>query len=234
MDRAAGHVLVVDDEPEVRLALRRALELESYVVHCVESGEAALHTARERTVDVIILDVSMPGMDGLTTCRRLRREGNTVPVLMLTAKNRMIDTVVGLDSGADDYLAKPFDLDVLYARLRSLLRRSQGRVAGIYVVGDLMLDARSRRVERGGEVIALTPREFDLLELLVSSANHVVHRDWISERVWGADAEISANVLDVFVASLRRKLEVGGHARLIQTVRGIGYIAQLQTSNGVS
>jgi DNA-binding response OmpR family regulator len=234
MDRAAGHVLVVDDEPEVRLALRRALELESYVVRCVESGEAALHAAREQTFDVIVLDVSMPGIDGLMTCRRLRQEGNTVPVLMLTAKNRMIDTVVGLDSGADDYLAKPFDLDVLYARLRSLLRRSQGRVAGIYVLGDVTLDARSRRVDRGGELIALTPREFDLLELLVSSANQVVHRDWISERVWGSDAEISANVLDVFVASLRRKLEIGGHARLIQTVRGIGYIAQLQTSNGVS
>jgi two-component system, OmpR family, response regulator MprA len=232
MDRVAGHVLVVDDEPEVRLALRRALELESYVVNCVESGEAALHAAREQAFDVILLDVSMPGMDGLTTCRRLRQEGYAVPVLMLTAKSRMIDTVVGLDSGADDYLAKPFDLDVLYARLRSLLRRSQGRVAGVFVIGDLTLDARSRRVDRGGEMIALTPREFDLLELLVSSANQVVLRDWIAERVWGSEAAITANVLDVFVASLRRKLELGGRARLIHTVRGTGYIAQLQSSNG--
>jgi DNA-binding response OmpR family regulator len=162
---------------------------------------------REKSFDAVILDVSMPGMDGLTTCRRLRQEGYAVPVLMLTAKNRMIDTVVGLDLGADDYLAKPFDLDVLYARLRSLLRRSQGRVAGIFVIGDLTLDARSRRVDRGGELIALTPREFDLLELLVSSANQVVLRDWIAERVWGSEAAITANVLDVFVASLRRKLE---------------------------
>ncbi len=227
MDNRAGRLLVVDDEPEVRLALRRALELESYDVHCVESGEAALHAAREQTFDVVILDVSMPGMDGLTACRRLRQDGNIVPVLMLTAKSRMIDTVVGLDSGADDYLAKPFDLDVLYARLRSLLRRSQGRVAGIYVIGDLTLDVRARRVERAGEAIPLTPREFDLLELLVSSANQVVLRDWISERVWGSDAAITANVLDVFVASLRRKLEASGQTRLIHTVRGIGYIAQL-------
>jgi two-component system, OmpR family, response regulator MprA len=224
--RSATRILVVDDEPAVRLSLSRALELEHYEVECVESGQAALDLLRVADIDLVIMDVSMPGLDGLSTCRILREQGNTVPVLMLTARNRMIDTVVGLDSGADDYLAKPFDLDVLYARLRSLLRRSTGQVAGVAWIGDVAIDSRARRVERGGAVIALTPREFDLVELLSARCGEVLHRDWIIEQLWGADASVSANSLDVFVGSIRRKLEHNGGFRVIHTVRGSGYVAR--------
>jgi two-component system, OmpR family, response regulator MprA len=226
-----SRVLVVDDEPAVRLSISRALELESYEVKCVESGEAALDLLRVGDIDLVIMDVSMPGLDGLTTCRLMRERGDTVPVLMLTARNRMIDTVVGLDSGADDYLAKPFDLDVLYARLRSLLRRSQGRVAGLIQVEDVTLDSRAKSVQRDGESIALTPREFALVELLMSNAGEVLHRDWISERLWGSNAAITTNSLDVFVASIRRKLEVDGKSRIIHTVRGTGYVARSEKGN---
>jgi two-component system, OmpR family, response regulator MprA len=224
----AGRVLVVDDEPEVRLSLRRALELESYDVVCAEGGEAALELLHSERFDVVILDVNMPKLDGLATCRRLRNRGDNVPVLMLTAKNRMIDQVVGLDFGADDYLAKPFDLDVLYARLRSLLRRANGKVAGIHHLGDLTVDVRSRRVDRNGQTLPLTPREYDLVELLVMKADEVVHRDRICEGVWGPTSDVSANSLDVFVGTLRRKMEANGQPRLIHTVRGVGYVARTE------
>ncbi len=223
---------MVDDEPAVRLSVRRALELERYEVECVESGQDALDLLRDGGFDLVIMDVTMPGLDGLATCRKLRDRGDAIPVLMLTARNRMIDTVVGLDSGADDYLAKPFDLDVLYARLRSLLRRSQGQVAGIRQIDDLTVDTRARLAFRDGETLALTPREFDLVELLVEHAGEVLHRDWIIERLWGADAAVTANSLEVFIASVRRKLEINDGSRLIHTVRGTGYVAQGQRRIG--
>ncbi len=220
-------VLVVDDEPDVRLSIQRALELESYEVQTVESGVAALDFLRDHSVDVIILDVAMPLLDGLTTCRRLRASGNRVPVLMLTAKSRTIDQVIGLDAGADDYLVKPFDLDVLYARLRSLLRRSHGTIAGLHELGDLVVDIHARTARRSGKTIDFTPREFDLLELLVTNPNEVILRDWMIERVWGANAEVSPNSIDVFIASVLRKLDAHGGTRLIHTVRGVGYVAKL-------
>jgi two-component system, OmpR family, response regulator MprA len=224
--RQSIRVLVVDDEPAVRLSLRRALELEHYEVECVESGHAALDALRPGGIDLVILDVSMPELDGLDTCRQLRRRGDSVPVLMLTARNRMIDTVVGLDCGADDYLAKPFDLDVLYARLRSLIRRSTGTVAGIIELEDLTIDTRTQKVKRSGEPVAMTPKEYELVELLVARAGEVLHRDWIAEKLWESATATNQNSLDVFVASIRRKLESNGRSRLIHTVRGTGYVAR--------
>jgi two-component system, OmpR family, response regulator MprA len=221
-------VLVVDDEAPVRLSLRRALELESYEVECVESGTAALDHLRLSPVDVVVLDVSMPGIDGLETCRALRERGDTVPVLLLTARSRMIDTVVGLDSGADDYLAKPFDLDVLYARLRSLLRRASGSVAGVLRLGDLAIDTRTHRVQRSGVWTSLSPRECELLSLLVARAGEVLEREWIIEQLWGLNVDVSANSLDVCVASLRRKIDGNEQDRIIHTVRGVGYVARLR------
>jgi two-component system, OmpR family, response regulator MprA len=214
-------VLVVDDEPAVRLSIKRALELENYDVECVATGRDALNRLAAQGIDVVILDVTMPEFDGLATCRMIRSLGDTVPVLMLTARNRMIDTVVGLDCGADDYLAKPFDLDVLHARLRSLLRRSSGTVAGVVEIDGVRVDTRSRKVVLGEVAVQLTPREFDLVELLVRNAGVLLRRDWIVEQLWGADTEMTSNSLDVFVANIRRKIR--REPPLIQTVRGIGY-----------
>jgi two-component system, OmpR family, response regulator MprA len=219
-------VLVVDDEPAVRLSIKRALELEHYEVECVANGRDALDRLVATGIDVVILDVTMPDLDGLTACRMLRSRGDTVPVLMLTARNRMIDTVVGLDCGADDYLAKPFDLDVLYARLRSLLRRSSGAVAGVVEIDDVRVDSRARKVELGDVAVQLTPREFDLVELLVRNAGVVLRRDWIVEQLWGVETEMTSNSLDVFVANIRRKIRREDQPLLIQTVRGIGYTVE--------
>jgi two-component system, OmpR family, response regulator MprA len=215
--------LVVDDEQAVRLSIKRALELEHYEVECVATGRDALDRLSTKGIDVVILDVNMAELDGLATCRMIRSRGDTVPVLMLTARNRMIDTVVGLDCGADDYLAKPFDLDVLYARLRSLLRRASGTVAGVVEINGVRIDTRARTVELGEVGVQLTPREFDLVELLVRHAGVVLRRDWIVEQLWGAHTEMTSNSLDVFVANIRRKTRRGSEAPLIQTVRGIGY-----------
>jgi two-component system, OmpR family, response regulator MprA len=228
VDRSRVTALVVDDEPAVRLSMKRALELENYEVECVATGRDALDrlaaTGIEiKGVDVVILDVTMPELDGLATCRMIRSRGDTVPILMLTARNRMIDTVVGLDCGADDYLAKPFDLDVLHARLRSLLRRSSGTVAGVFEINGVRVDTRARKVELREVGVQLTPREFDLVELLVRNAGVVLRRDWIVKQLWGADTEMTSNSLDVFVANIRRKIRSDGEPPLIQTVRGIGY-----------
>jgi two-component system, OmpR family, response regulator MprA len=216
-------VLVADDEPAVRLSLSRALALERYSVVCASDGLEALDVVAEGNVDLVILDVGMPGLDGLSTCRKMRERGDTTPVLILTARNRMIDTVVGLDAGADDYLAKPFDLDVLYARLRSLIRRSQKFNVGVVEVNDLVVDSRHHTVRRAGARIELTPREFRLVELLAKHAGEVLHRDWILEQLWGAESDASSNALDVFVASVRRKLETENPVRILHTIRGVGY-----------
>jgi len=219
-------ILVVDDERAVRESLRRALELEGYEVELAEDGEQALaRLDREPPPEALVLDVLMPGIDGLETCRRLRAAGRSVPVLMLTARAEVDSRVAGLDAGADDYLAKPFALAELLARLRALLRRAGNGVSdgGSLRFADLELDPGTREVRRGQEVIELTRTEFSLLELFLRNPRQVLTRSVIFERVWGYDFGPSSNSLDVYIGYLRRKTEAGGKSRLIRTVRGVGY-----------
>ncbi|MBA3432850.1 MAG: response regulator transcription factor [Actinobacteria bacterium] len=221
-------ILVVDDERAVRDSLRRALELEGYRVELAEDGEEALRRLElEPLPDAVILDVLMPGADGLEVCRRLRGAGNEVPVLMLTARAEIDSRVAGLDAGADDYLSKPFALAELLARLRALLRRlGPGDESGstdTLRFGDLQLDPGTREVRRAGEPIELTRTEFSLLELFLRNPRQVLTRSIIFERVWGYDFGPSSNSLDVYIGYLRRKTEAGGRGRLIHTVRGVGY-----------
>jgi two-component system response regulator MprA len=220
-------ILVVDDERAVRDSLRRALELEGYRVELAEDGEQALHRLDlEPAPDAVILDVLMPGADGLEVCRRLRDRGSEVPVLMLTARAEIDSRVAGLDAGADDYLPKPFALAELLARLRALLRRlgsDDPASADTLRFGDLELDPGTREVRRRGERIELTRTEFSLLELFLRNPRQVLTRSIIFERVWGYDFGPSSNSLDVYIGYLRRKTEAGGRSRLIHTVRGVGY-----------
>ncbi len=219
-------ILVVDDERAVRESLRRALELEGYEVDLAEDGEQALERLGPTSVaDAVILDVLMPGIDGLEVCRRLRAERNGVPVLMLTARAEVDSRVAGLDAGADDYLPKPFALAELLARLRALLRRAgNGDETGdVLRFSDLELDLGTREVRRGRRPIELTRTEFALLELFLRNPRQVLTRSIIFERVWGYDFGPSSNSLDVYIGYLRRKTEDDGAPRLIHTVRGVGY-----------
>ncbi len=220
----AMRILVVDDERAVRESLRRALELEGYQVELAEDGEQALErTKAANAVDALILDVLMPGIDGLEVCRRLRAEGSEVPVLMLTARAEIDSRVAGLDAGADDYLPKPFALAELLARLRALLRRAGGGEDDVLRFSDLELDQGTREVRRGGASIDLTRTEFALLELFLRNPRQVLTRSIIFERVWGYDFGPTSNSLDVYIGYLRRKTEEDGAPRLIHTVRGVGY-----------
>jgi two-component system, OmpR family, response regulator MprA len=217
-------ILVVDDEAAVREALRRALTLEGYSVELAADGSEALHRlSAEGGADAVVLDVLMPGVDGLEVCRRIRSAGNHVPVLMLTARDEVSDRVAGLDAGADDYLVKPFALEELLARLRALLRRSTNGAGDVLRFADLELNPSTREVRRAGEPIELTRTEFSLLELFMLNPRQVLTRSVIFERVWGYDFGHSSNSLDVYIGYLRRKTEVGGKPRLLQTVRGVGY-----------
>jgi two-component system response regulator MprA len=217
-------ILVVDDERAVRESLRRALELEGYEIDLAEGGEEALRRlASNAEPDAMILDVLMPGVDGLEVCRRIRSEGSRLPVLMLTARVEVEDRVQGLDAGADDYLTKPFALDELKARLRALLRRTTDGTGETLRFADLELDPGTREVRRGGEPIDLTRTEFSLLELFLRNPRQVLTRSIIFERVWGYDFGYASNSLDVYIGYLRRKTESGGRPRLIHTVRGVGY-----------
>jgi two-component system, OmpR family, response regulator MprA len=218
-------VLVVDDERAVRDSLRRALELEGYRVELAENGEQALRRLEvDPQPDAVILDVLMPGADGLEVCRRLRSVGNEIPVLMLTARSEIDSRVAGLDAGADDYLSKPFALAELLARLRALLRRlGSDDSTDVLRFADLELDTGTREVRRGGDLIDLTRTEFALLELFLRNPRQVLTRSVIFERVWGYDFGPTSNSLDVYVGYLRRKTEAGGRSRLIHTVRGVGY-----------
>jgi two-component system response regulator MprA len=215
-------ILVVDDEPAVRESLRRALTLEGYDVALAGDGAEALDSIRRREPDALVLDVLMPRVDGLEVCRRLRREGRRLPVLMLTARVEVENRVEGLDAGADDYVTKPFALDELKARLRALLRRTAD-AGEVLRFADLELDPGTREVRRDGESIELTRTEFSLLELLMRNPRQVLTRSIIFERVWGYDFGYASNSLDVYIGYLRRKTEVGGRPRLIHTVRGVGY-----------
>ena len=221
------HVLVVDDDPGVRQALRRALHLEGYDVSLAGDGVEALRSVADDQPDAIVLDVMMPRLDGIEVCRELRDRGDRTPVLVLTAKHRLTERVAGLDAGADDYLVKPFALEELLARLRALLRRAAPDSDGeSLVLGDLTLDPASRLVRRGEREVSLTRTEFSLLELLLANAGQVLTRDLIMDRIWGYDFATSSNSLDVYIGYLRRKTEAGGEPRLIQTVRGVGYVAR--------
>jgi two-component system response regulator MprA len=217
-------ILVVDDEPAVRESLRRALALEGYDVELATDGEEALTRLNAATQpDAVILDILMPGIDGLEVCRRLRLTGSQLPVLMLTARTEVDSRVAGLDAGADDYLPKPFALAELLARLRALLRRTSNGTVDVLRFADLELEPGTREVRRGGDPIVLTRTEFSLLELFLRNPRQVLTRSIIFERVWGYDFGPTSNSLDVYIGYLRRKTEGGGRQRLIHTVRGVGY-----------
>ncbi|WP_327736138.1 response regulator transcription factor [Streptomyces nojiriensis] len=233
MNPAEGEarILVVDDEPAVREALRRSLAFEGYAVQTAVDGLDALDKAASYAPDLIVLDIQMPRMDGLTAARRLRASGSVTPILMLTARDTVGDRVTGLDAGADDYLVKPFELDELFARVRALLRRSSYAAAqtpgesheDALTFGDLRMDLATREVTRGGRPVELTRTEFTLLEMFLAHPRQVLTREQILKTVWGFDFEPSSNSLDVYVMYLRRKTEAGGEPRLVHTVRGVGY-----------
>ena len=218
-------VLVADDDRAVREALERALQLAGYDVELASDGDAALAAIAQRTPDAVVLDVMMPGYDGLDVTRRLRREGNRVPVLLLTARDAVGDRVDGLDAGADDYLPKPFALEELLARLRALLRRSvEADPSAVLRFADLTFDLGSMEARRDGRRFELTTTEAHLLELFMRNPRQVLPRALIYERVWGYDFSHSSNALDVYVGYLRRKTEGEEDERLIHTVRGTGYV----------
>jgi two-component system response regulator MprA len=217
-------ILVVDDERAVRESLRRALELEGYEIELAEDGAQALERlGTEPEPDAMVLDVLMPGVDGLKVSRTVRRNGSKLPILMLTARTQVEDRVEGLDAGADDYLTKPFALEELLARVRALLRRTSDGSGQILRFADLELDPGTREVRRGDQKIELTRTEFSLLELFLLNPRQVLTRSLIFERVWGYDFGFASNSLDVYIGYLRRKTEAGGKPRLIHTVRGVGY-----------
>jgi two-component system response regulator MprA len=220
-------VLVVDDDPQLREALTRALELDDYRVTTASNGVKALEAVTQHRPDVMVLDVMMPYVGGLDVCRTLRSKKDKLPILVLTARDEVGDRVAGLDAGADDYLTKPFALEELRARLRALLRRTAsegGDDAAILEYDDIVLDPAAHTVHRGGRPIDLTRTEFALLELLLRNAGRPLPRETIMDRVWGWESEPTSNSLEVFVGYLRRKTEASGEARLIHTVRGVGYV----------
>jgi two-component system response regulator MprA len=216
-------VLVVEDDEEIALVLQRSLRLEGYEVRIAGDGEAALDQSAAFNPDVVILDLGLPKLDGIEVARRLR-SADDVPILMLTARDALESRVEGLDSGADDYLVKPFERQELLARLRALLRRRPPRGAASLTVGDLALNPDTHEVSRGDREIELTQREFELLEYLMRNERIVVPRQRLLEEVWGYDPFATTNTIEVFVSNLRRKLEAGGEARLLHTIRGAGYV----------
>jgi len=218
--------MVVEDDDALRAALGRALRLEGYVVDEASDGARALTQLALLRADVMVLDVLMPGVDGLTVCQRLRAMGDRTPVLLLTARDLVADRVQGLNAGADDYLTKPFAVDELLARVRALIRRSYPDHDAVLSVADLSLNPRTRVVRRGGRAIELTRTEFALLEVLMMNAGIVMGREALRERIWGYSDSWGSNTLDVYVGYLRRKTEEGGEPRLIHTVRGVGFVVR--------
>lgn len=224
-----SRILVVDDDPKITAFLRRALVLEGYEVAVAQTGADGLRSVAEAPPDLVILDIMMPGIDGMEVCRRLRAAGEGMPVLLLTARDAVSDRVKGLDAGADDYLVKPFALEELLARVRALLRRGGARapeeaVQPALTYAALYLDPASREVRRGDRLIELTAKEFELLHLFMSYPRQVLSKDLLMDRIWGHDWSGESNVLEVYVGYLRQKLEAAGEPRLIHTVRGVGYV----------
>ncbi len=218
-------VLVVEDDPAISAFLVRGLREERHLVDLAEDGPSAVAAAADVGYDAIVLDVQLPGMDGFEVCRRVRADGRTMPVLMLTARDAVADRVRGLDAGADDYLVKPFAFDELLARLRALSRRPAGRADDVLTCGPIALDTRTHLVTVAGLAMPLSATEYRLLEHLLRHAGTVVSRDQLAERVWGVDADLSSNVTDVYVGYLRRKLKAAGLGEpVIHTIRGLGYM----------
>jgi two-component system response regulator MprA len=216
-------ILVIEDDPAILKVLQRGLSYEGYTVDIATEGRMGLNLSRDQHPDLVILDWMLPGMDGLEVCRRLR-QGGSLPILMLTAKDTVQDRVQGLDAGADDYLVKPFDLEELLARMRALLRRTQTERQQVYKFADLTMDSASRQVTRGKRLVPLTAKEYELLELFLRHPRQVLTREVIFDRVWGYDFGGESNVLEVYIRYLRQKLESEGEARLIHTVRSVGYV----------
>ncbi|MFI6047831.1 response regulator transcription factor [Nocardia sp. NPDC051321] len=216
-------VLVVDDEDAVREALVRAMDSEGYETRAAGDGAAALAEIERWQPEVVLLDVLMPFMDGLTACRRLRARGDRTPILMLTARDAVADRVDGLDAGADDYLVKPFDLDELLARVRALVRRTYPDDGAVLSCADLVMDTTAHEVRRGTRLVELSRTEFALLEVLLRNEGQALPRETLIERVWGAGLGSTSNSLEVYIRYLRRKLEADAEPRLIHTLRGIGY-----------
>ncbi|OGR95944.1 MAG: DNA-binding response regulator [Elusimicrobia bacterium RBG_16_66_12] len=217
------HVLVVEDEPNIADFIRRGLIYKGYSVDVAGSGEEALERAREKPPALVVLDLMLPGMDGLEVCRRLRA-ADDVPIIMLTARDAVADKVEGLEAGADDYITKPFAFEELLARVRAALRRSRPDRREMLRVGNLVIRPASREVRRGERAIELTAREFDLLEFLARRAGQVVTKQDIFEKVWGYDFEMESDAVKVYVSYLRKKLNAGGEEDLIHSVRGVGYV----------
>lgn len=219
-----AHILVVDDDPRITELLRRILAFEGYTVAIAATGNDALARTLERPPDLIVLDLMLPGMDGLEVARRLRAAGDTVPILMLTARDAVPNRVEGFEAGADDYLVKPFAPEELLARIKALLRRSQPERTEVLRYADVELNTGTRMAYRRGREIELSPTEYELLALFLRRPRQVLPRDVIMDRVWGLDFEGSSNVMEVYIGYLRAKLEAEGEPRLIHTIRGVGYV----------
>lgn len=220
-------ILVVEDEPQVAYALRRGLMYKGFEVKVATSGMVALENIRTCSQDLVLLDVMLPDMNGFEVCSRLRdMEDRALPILMLTARDEVSDKIAGLDSGADDYITKPFDFEELLAHIRASLRRMGGKKRSTQkiVVGDLTLDSEARQAWRNGDVLEFTKREYDLLELLMQNANHVLTKERIFEYIWGYDNEAGLEVIKVYIRYIRAKLNAGGKPDLIHAVRGVGYV----------
>ncbi|MFQ5398751.1 MAG: response regulator transcription factor [Anaerolineae bacterium] len=224
----SARILVIEDEERIRQFLQRGLSFDGYRVDLAPDGRAGLELARENPPDLVLLDLMLPGMDGLEVCRRLRAVSD-VPILMLTAKETIEDRVRGLDAGADDYLVKPFAFDELVARIRALLRRAQPAKPQVYRFADLELDTGTRQGRRGGRTFDLTAKEYELLELFMRHPRQVLTREIIFDRVWNYDFGGESNIIEVYVRYLRQKTEAGDLPRLIYTVRGIGYVLRDET-----
>ncbi|MEY3396447.1 MAG: two-component response regulator MprA [Actinomycetota bacterium] len=220
-------LVVAEDDPAVRNAVQRVLELEGYTVVVTKDGVAALDAILSNTPDAVVMDVMMPFSDGLSVCRELRRRANRTPVLLLTARHEIGDRVAGLDAGADDYLVKPFSIDELLARVRALLRRNApNTTSSILQLADLSLDPTRREVRRGSRIVDLTKTEFDLLQVLLEQTGIVLSREYLYEHIWGFDFETNSKSLDVYIGYLRRKIEIDNETKLLHTVRGVGYVVR--------